>query len=108
MWLRVILKEGRKRQIRETGSTLGLPVVKIIRVRIGSLMLGGMKPREWRYLTAEEIAGLKGELGKSGPGRGKVRAIPEKARSSSPPRSGLNKREELSRTRKTSERGKRK
>ena len=36
-WLRVVMREGRKRQIRETGSQIGLPVVKIIRVRIGSL-----------------------------------------------------------------------
>lgn len=60
-WLRVILKEGRKRQIREVGSQIGLPVVKIIRVRIGSLRLGNLKLREWRYLTYEEIASLKGQ-----------------------------------------------
>ena len=60
-WLRVIIREGRKRQIRETGIQIGLPVVKIIRVRIGSLYLSGLRPREWRYLTAEEVAGLKGE-----------------------------------------------
>jgi 23S rRNA pseudouridine2605 synthase len=59
-WLRVILREGRKRQIRETGSLIGLPVVKIVRVRIGNLQLGSIKPREWRYLTAEEVAKLKG------------------------------------------------
>jgi 23S rRNA pseudouridine2605 synthase len=59
-WLRVIMKEGRKRQIRETGSRLGLPVVKIIRVRIGSLNLGNLKPREWRYLTPQEVAELSG------------------------------------------------
>ena len=50
-WLRVIMHEGRKRQIRETGSLLGLPVVKIIRVRIGSLTLAGLKPRAWRILS---------------------------------------------------------
>jgi 23S rRNA pseudouridine2605 synthase len=66
IWLRVILKEGRKRQIREVGSLLGLPVVKIIRVRIGTLRLGNMKPREWRYLTPEEVSGLKGRPGTSG------------------------------------------
>ncbi len=59
MWMRVILKEGRKRQIRETGATIGLPVVKIIRVRIGSLHLGSLKARQWRYLTPEEIKDLK-------------------------------------------------
>lgn len=58
-WLRVILSEGRKRQIREVGSLLGLPVVKIIRIRVGSLYLGNLKPREWRYLDATEINALK-------------------------------------------------
>lgn len=58
-WLRIILREGRKRQIRETGSQLGLPVVKIIRVRMGTLYLIGLKPGEWRNLTPEEILDLK-------------------------------------------------
>lgn len=58
-WLRVILREGRKRQIREMGALTGLPVVRIIRIRIGSLYLGELKPREWRHLTAEEVAALK-------------------------------------------------
>jgi 23S rRNA pseudouridine2605 synthase len=59
-WLRVILREGRKRQIREVGSLIGLPVVKIIRIRIGSLLLGNLKPRQWRYLSPKEVAELKG------------------------------------------------
>jgi 23S rRNA pseudouridine2605 synthase len=46
------------------GKTIGLPVVKIIRVRIGTLHLGGLKPREWRYLTADEVEELKGKPGK--------------------------------------------
>jgi 23S rRNA pseudouridine2605 synthase len=58
-WLRVILREGRKRQIREVGSLIGLPVVKIIRIRIGSLLLGNLKPRQWRFLTTKEVAELK-------------------------------------------------
>lgn len=57
-WLRVILREGRKRQIRETGSQIGLPVVRIIRVRIGSLLLGQLKPREWRHLSTQEVQEL--------------------------------------------------
>ena len=59
IWMRVILHEGRKRQIREVGSRIGLPVRRIIRVRIGSLFLGDLKPREWRNLTKEEVKGLK-------------------------------------------------
>src|SRR4030043_1104954 len=58
-WMRVIMKEGRKRQIRETCGQIGLPVVSIIRIRIGSLWLGNLKPKEWRYLTPAEIKGLK-------------------------------------------------
>jgi len=59
-WLQVILKkEGRKRQIREMGRLTGLPVVRIIRVRIGTLRLGKLKPRQWRHLTPAEVAALK-------------------------------------------------
>jgi 23S rRNA pseudouridine2605 synthase len=60
-WLRIVLKEGRKRQIRETGTLLGLPVVRIIRVRMGSLVLGSLKPKEWRYLSPKEVDELKGK-----------------------------------------------
>jgi 23S rRNA pseudouridine2605 synthase len=60
-WLRVILHEGRKRQIREMGNLTGLPLVRIIRMRIASLELGTLKPGEWRYLTPIEITGLKGK-----------------------------------------------
>lgn len=58
-WLRVIMREGRKRQIREVGETIGLPVLRIIRVRIGSLQLGSLKPRQWRFLTPQEVAALR-------------------------------------------------
>jgi 23S rRNA pseudouridine2605 synthase len=63
-WVRVIMKEGRKRQIRETCKQLGLPVVRILRTRIGSLRLGNLKPRQWRYLTMQEVSELKGNKGK--------------------------------------------
>jgi 23S rRNA pseudouridine2605 synthase len=58
-WIRIVMVEGRKRQIREIGHLLGLPVVRIIRVRIGALRLGKLKPRQWRYLTLQEISELK-------------------------------------------------
>lgn len=60
-WIRIIMGEGKKRQIREVGKLLGLPVVRIIRTRIGTLRLGDLKPRQWRYLTEEEVRELKGE-----------------------------------------------
>jgi 23S rRNA pseudouridine2605 synthase len=87
-WLRVILREGRKRQIRETGSLLGLPVVRIIRVRIGTLLLGSLKPREWRRLTPQEVSALKGKSDARTAGR----------RVSRPPRKPLPKAEATGRT----------
>jgi len=58
-WLNVVLREGRKRQIRETCAQIGLPVVRIVRVRIGALRLGDLKPREWRHLTSGEVRALQ-------------------------------------------------
>lgn len=66
-WLRITMREGRKRQIREIGSLLGLPVARIVRVRIGTLRLGTLKPKEWRYLSADEVADLKGRKSPSAP-----------------------------------------
>ncbi|MFT3895719.1 MAG: pseudouridine synthase [Anaerolineales bacterium] len=59
-WVRVIMGEGRKRQIRETCAQLGLPVVRILRIRIGALRLGNLKARQWRYLVKDEVDALKG------------------------------------------------
>jgi 23S rRNA pseudouridine2605 synthase len=72
-WLRVVLREGRKRQIREVGRRIGLPVAKILRVRIGTVQLGGLKSGEWRYLTAQEVESLK----EAHRNRAKVRPLPE-------------------------------
>jgi 23S rRNA pseudouridine2605 synthase len=57
-WLNVTLKEGHKRQIREMGAVTGLTVVRIIRVRIGELRLGNLKPGAWRQLTSAEVEAL--------------------------------------------------
>jgi 23S rRNA pseudouridine2605 synthase len=58
-WLNIIMKEGRKRQIREIGSRIGLPVSRIIRVRISTLELGNLRPGESRSLTEKEVNLLK-------------------------------------------------
>jgi 23S rRNA pseudouridine2605 synthase len=62
-WLRVILREGRKRQIREMGRLTGLPVLRILRIRIGSLELGDLKPGQWRQLRPDEVAALRNARG---------------------------------------------
>jgi len=54
-WLRVVLTQGMKRQIRETAETLGLKVKRIIRIRIETLLLGDLGPGTWRDLTDREM-----------------------------------------------------
>ena len=58
-WLRVVMTEGRKRQIREIGKTIGLPIVRLIRVRIGTLELGDLKPGEYKELNENQIKSLR-------------------------------------------------
>jgi len=58
-WIKVILKQGKKRQIRETAKALGLNVRKLIRVRIGPIRLGNLPSGEWRFLTSQEVRELK-------------------------------------------------
>jgi len=62
-WLRIIMREGKKRQIRKTGARIGLPVGQIKRVRIGTLKLGSLRSGEWRYLTPAEIQRLRAYAG---------------------------------------------
>ena len=56
--LRVVMHEGRKRQIRNVAALLGHPVRELKRVRLGPLRLGTLETGQWRYLTAKEIAEL--------------------------------------------------
>jgi 23S rRNA pseudouridine2605 synthase len=57
--LRVVLREGRKRQIRRVAITLGHPVRRLVRVRIGPIHLAGLKPGQWRLLSEREIEQLR-------------------------------------------------
>lgn len=58
-WLRVTLREGRKRQIRRVAALLGWPVHRLLRVGIGPIRLGDLKPGEWRHLTGAERRALR-------------------------------------------------
>ena len=53
--LSVTIHEGRNRQVRRMCALAGLEVKRLKRVREGRLMLGRLRPGEWRLLTAEEI-----------------------------------------------------
>lgn len=52
--LRIVLTEGRKRQIRRMCDTVGLTVTGLKRVRIGRVQLGGLPEGQWRYLAPDE------------------------------------------------------
>ena len=58
-WLRIVLTQGMKRQIRETAATLGLKVKRLIRIRLGELNLGDLGPGSWRVLTDREMILLR-------------------------------------------------
>jgi 23S rRNA pseudouridine2604 synthase len=52
--LRIVLREGKKRQIRRMCELVGLKVVGLKRVRIGSVVLGQLPTGQWRYLGPHE------------------------------------------------------
>jgi 23S rRNA pseudouridine2605 synthase len=61
--LSFIIHEGHKRQIRLMCSALGLHVSKLVRVRMGRLTLGALRPGEWRELRPDEIESLRQDAG---------------------------------------------
>ncbi len=57
-WLRLVLQEGRKRQIRHMTAAVGFPTLRLVRVAIGPITLEGLQPGEWRELGSEEVRRL--------------------------------------------------
>ncbi len=58
-WLRIVLHEGKKREIRHLCGAVGHPVRRLIRVRIGPIELGALPVGEWRALNEREVNALK-------------------------------------------------
>ncbi len=56
--LEVIIKEGKNRQVRKMCEAVGLDVIKLKRVRLGSLRLEGLRLGEYRDLTKSELESL--------------------------------------------------
>ncbi|MFZ5877535.1 MAG: pseudouridine synthase [Nitrospirota bacterium] len=59
-WLEITLVEGKNREIRRMCARLGYRVDALVRIRIGPLALGDLKPGEVRPLTLKEVAALRG------------------------------------------------
>jgi pseudouridine synthase len=62
-WLEIELHEGRKREVRRMFEALGYFVEKLIRVRIGTVVLGDLPPGRLRPLAPSEIHSLKRAVG---------------------------------------------
>ena len=62
-WVRLLLREGRKRQIRYLMQAIGRPVLRLIRVRQGPLRLGELQAGQGRWLTRPEIVSLRRSVG---------------------------------------------
>ncbi len=58
-YLSITIHQGKNRQVRKMCAHCGLKVHRLRRIREGSLELGALKPGGWRYLTPEEVEGLK-------------------------------------------------
>ncbi len=59
----MILREGRKREIRQMCKALGYKVLALQRLEFAGVGLGELRPGEWRYLTDEEIGLLRSAVG---------------------------------------------
>ncbi len=62
----IVLTEGKNREIRNIMATIGVPVIRLHRVRIGVVDIGTLQYGEYRQLTAHEVHTLLGESNDSG------------------------------------------
>jgi 23S rRNA pseudouridine2605 synthase len=58
-WLEITIREGRKHQVKRMLESVGHPVIKLLRIRMGSLALGDLQPGEFRFLTDREANTLR-------------------------------------------------
>jgi len=58
-WLKIILREGKKHQVRRMTAAVGYPTLRLVRVAIGLIELGALPSGEWRELNSNEVAQLK-------------------------------------------------
>jgi 23S rRNA pseudouridine2457 synthase len=64
-WLRLTLREGRNRQVRRMTAAVGYPTLRLVRVAIGPITLGGLAPGQWRELSESERQAVREQGPKS-------------------------------------------
>ena len=57
-WLRLVLREGRNRQVRRMTAAIGFPTLRLVRVASGLVGLGDLQPGQWADLTPDEVRRL--------------------------------------------------
>ena len=80
--LKIVIHEGRKRQVRRMCQAVGNPVIRLVRTRIGPVADRGLAPGEWRTLSTAEVRDLERAASGGPPPRSTRRS-----RTSSNPRS---------------------
>lgn len=58
--LKIIIHEGRNRQVKRMCEAVGHPVLRLKRTAVGKLTLGNLQPGEWKYLSTQEIILVRG------------------------------------------------
>jgi 23S rRNA pseudouridine2605 synthase len=58
-WLEITIREGRKHQVKRMLESVGHPVIKLMRIRMGSLSLGNLESGEFRFLSDREANALR-------------------------------------------------
>ena len=57
-WLELTIYEGMNRQVRRMTAAVGYPTLRLVRIAIGPVQLGDLKPGEWRDLKKSEIEAI--------------------------------------------------
>jgi 23S rRNA pseudouridine2457 synthase len=76
-WLELEIREGRNRQVRRMTAAVGLPTLRLVRVRIGPFTLDGLPPGAHREATPAELRAFLARLDRPS-------GAPASARSASP------------------------
>jgi 23S rRNA pseudouridine2457 synthase len=58
-WLRLVIREGRNRQVRRMTAAVGHPTLRLVRIGIGPIGLGDLQPGQWRDLSESELKSLR-------------------------------------------------
>jgi 23S rRNA pseudouridine2605 synthase len=62
-WIEVTLREGKNRQVRRLGEVAKTPVLRLSRIAFAGITAEGLKPGQWRHLTADELVALQRAYG---------------------------------------------